>query len=118
MLALRVTDCYSYITGAIKRQTKLKVIIMARATVKNVTIKGVDYVASIASNDENDLRSAYLTPNHVIEADLDHTHQDFYTHINSEIHVCRLVDATDEQMLAMIDEKIADMNSDKIESFF
>ena len=91
---------------------------MARVTVKNVTIKGVDYVASIASNDENDLRSAYLTPRHVIEADLDHTHQDFYTHINSEIHVCRLVDATDSQILAIIDEKAADMNSDKIECFF
>jgi len=32
VLALRVTDCYSYITGAIKRRRKLKVIIMTYLT--------------------------------------------------------------------------------------
>ena len=58
---------------------------MARVTVKAVTIKGVDYIASIASNDDNNLRSAYLTPKFVVDANLDSDHPDFWNHINSEV---------------------------------
>jgi hypothetical protein len=91
---------------------------MARSTVKTVQIKGVDYIASIASNDDNNLRSAYLTPKFVVDANLDAEHPDFWNHINSEIDVCRLVDATDDEILAMIDAKIELMQSDSLESFF
>lgn len=91
---------------------------MARVTVKAVTIKGVDYIASIASNDDNNLRSAYLTPKFVVDANLDSDHPDFWNHINSEVDVCRLVDAADVEILAMIDAKVELMQSDSIESFF
>lgn len=91
---------------------------MTRATVKTVSIKEVDYIASIASNDNDSRRSAYLTPKSHVDAPLDSEHSEFWEHINSEVEVCYLVDATDNEIMAMIDAKIELMQADSLESFF
>ena len=89
---------------------------VTRKIIKSVTICGEEFIALIASNDEDNLRSAWLSPAALVRGE--YHESEFGSLTAREIPVSYLVNLSDEEMVAALDKEILSRNSFDIASYF